>query len=102
MELIKAIVEANEPKFVLQQRWKGGAWEELDDGLHTRDDAQEFLDNSPGEEDVDVEERAISTDGKEILKPKKKASAPSGKDTLARDASPEVHKRNADFFDKNL
>lgn len=102
MDLIKAIVEANEPKFVLQQRWKGGQWEELDDALFSREEAQQFLDDSPGEEDLDVEERAISTDGKEILRPKKKDTGPKGKDVLARDASPEVHKRNADFFDKNL
>lgn len=30
------------------------------------------------------------------------APARSGKNVLARNASSEVHKRNADFFDKNL
>lgn len=101
MELIKAVIESTEPKFVLQQRWQGGKWEELDDALFSRADAQEFLDNSP-ETDADVEERAVSTDGKEILRPKKKDAGPHGKDVLARDASPEVHQRNADFFDKHI
>jgi len=100
MNLIRAVVEATEPKFVLQQRWKSGKWEELDDSLLSREEAQEFLDKSP-ETDSDVEERAISTDGKTILKPNKKP-VPKSKDVLAKDASPGVHKRNREFFDKYL
>ena len=85
--------------FTLQVRHDSGKWEDVGDGL-LRHEAQEMLDDGIDDE-VGVEYRAVSFDKKEVLRPKRKAQ-PKGKDVLARDASPEVHKRNADFFDKHL
>jgi hypothetical protein len=85
--------------FTLQVRHDNGKWEDVGDGL-LRHEAQDMLDDDIDAE-VGVEYRAISFDKKEVLRPKRKAQ-PKGKDVLARDASPEVHRRNAEFFKKHL
>jgi len=87
-----------EKKFILQQR-DGKEWKKLADELYTHDEAQEFL-NASKNDDPRVKERAVSVDGKTTLHPHLKN--PKTKDVLARHASKEVHKRNADFFDKYL
>lgn len=85
--------------FTLQQRvGKAAQWEDLTSEKVTGKEAQEFLD---ADQDNDIEQRAISTDGQVMLKPSQR-KRPAGKDVLARDASPEVHKRNREFFDKHL
>lgn len=86
--------------FTLQQRERGKKWEDLSTEKFTGKEAQEFLDADP-EPERDVEFRAISIDAETVLKPTPKRR-PRGKDVLARDASPEVHKRNREFFDKHL
>jgi hypothetical protein len=85
--------------FTLQVRHDNGKWEDVGDGL-LRHEAQDMLDDDIDAE-VGVEYRAISFDKKEVLRPKRKAQ-PKGKDVLARNASPEVHQRNAEFFKKHL
>lgn len=95
-----SITESKEMMFKVQQRDDSHSkWEDLADELYTKEEAQEFLDTSDSD-DFRVEERAISTDGKVILRPTPKNK--KTKDVLARNASPEVHKRNKDFFDKHL
>ena len=92
--------EASNLQFKVQQRDDvNPQWEDLADELYSKSEAQEFLDTSDND-DPKVEERAISTDGKVKLYPKAKNK--KTKDFLSRNASPEVHKRNADFFAKNL
>ena len=100
LKLIKEIAGDTSPKFKLQQRFANGNWEDLSPGTVSAKDAQAFLDQYE-EGDFDVEERAISTDGKITLKRRPKAQ-PAGKDTLARNAPASVHKRNADFFNAYL
>ena len=88
--------------FKLQQRSGNGKWEDLSDEVMSGPEAQEFLDSSP-ETDPGVEERAVCVDpkNKTVLHPKGKV-VPKGKDVLSKDASPAVHKRNREFFDKYL
>lgn len=98
--------DAKSDQFILQQRSGVGSkakWVNMTADLVTRDEAQEFLDAAYDPDEHDFEERAIATDGSEILHPSKKRNAkPEGKNVLARDASPEVHKRNDEFFKKYL
>lgn len=97
---IAELFETADVKFKVQQRDDVHTeWEDLADELYSRAEAQEFLDTAEID-DPKVEERAISVDGKIKLYPKLKNK--KTKDVLARHASPEVHKRNKDFFDKHL
>lgn len=95
---LSEIAKQQATKFKLQSADSNkGNWEDLSDEPVSREDALEFLDQSP--DDHLSKHRAVGVDAKEVLlRPVK----PDTKSTLARHASPTVHKRNADFFDKYL
>ena len=102
LSLIRELLSLNESKatkFKLQTTAKHkNKWEDLADEEYNRDDVEEFFKTA---DDEDAEYRAVGIDAKETLTPPKKvAREPNG--PLARKASPEVHKRNAEFFKKHL
>ena len=95
------VAEAVAPMFKIQQRWGSVPWTDISTIPLSAEEAQEFLDDSSTAGEPDVEERAVSLDGKVVLRKKTKVQ-PKGKDVLSRDASPEVHRRNREFFKKHL
>lgn len=102
MKLLKellALRESKATKFKIQVTAKHkNKWEDLADEEYSREDVAEFFKTA---DDEDAEYRAVGIDAKETInQPKKIAREPNG--PLSRDASPQIHKKNAEFFKKHL
>ena len=98
-ELIRLAERASEFYLEIAEKPRGTRWERVASEPVSREDAEEWL--SQNTSDPDYVHRARAVSGGEILYPRG-GRAGEPRSTLARDASPEVHKRNADFFDRHL